>query len=61
MRNNVSVTDTAGANYDGLQPAYAPDWVIETGYTHNMSIGSATLRAHNDWRWESSWFADLRA
>jgi iron complex outermembrane receptor protein len=55
---NVSVTDTAGANYDGLQPAYAPDWVIETGYTHNVPIGSATLRAHIDWRWESSWFAD---
>jgi iron complex outermembrane recepter protein len=55
---NVNVVDTAGNNYNGLQPAYAPDWVIETGYTHNMPIGSATLRAHIDWRWESSWFAD---
>jgi iron complex outermembrane receptor protein len=55
---NVNVVDTAGNNFDGLQPAYAPDWVIETGYTHNMPIGSATLRAHIDWRWESSWFAD---
>jgi iron complex outermembrane recepter protein len=55
---NVNVVDTAGNNYDGLQPAYAPDWVFETGYTHNMPIGSATLRAHIDWRWESSWFAD---
>lgn len=55
---NVNVVDTAGNNFDGLQPAYAPDWVIEAGYTHNMPIGSATLRAHIDWRWESSWFAD---
>jgi iron complex outermembrane receptor protein len=55
---NVNVVDTAGNNFNGLQPAYAPDWVIETGYTHNMPIGSATLRAHIDWRWESSWFAD---
>jgi iron complex outermembrane recepter protein len=55
---NVNVVDTAGNNFNGLQPAYAPDWVIEAGYTHNMPIGSATLRAHIDWRWESSWFAD---
>jgi iron complex outermembrane receptor protein len=55
---NVNVVDTDGNNFNGLQPAYAPDWVIETGYTHNMPIGSATLRAHINWRWESSWFAD---
>jgi iron complex outermembrane recepter protein len=55
---NVNVVDTDGNNFNGLQPAYAPDWVIETGYTHNMPIGAATLRAHINWRWESSWFAD---
>ncbi len=55
---NVNVVDTAGNSYDGLQPAYAPDWVIETGFTHNMPIGSATLRLHINWRYESSWFAD---
>ena len=55
---NVDVVDTNGKNYDGLQPAYAPDWTVEAGYTHNMPVGSATLRAHIDWRFESSWFAD---
>jgi iron complex outermembrane receptor protein len=28
------------------------------GYTHNMRIADAVLRAHIDWRFESSWFAD---
>src|SRR5882762_9610068 len=55
---NVDVVDTNGNNYDGLQPAYAPDWTVEAGYTHNMPLGVATLRAHIDWRFESSWFAD---
>ena len=55
---NVSVTDPTGKSFDGLQPAYAPDTTAQVGYTHNMPIGSATLRAHIDWRFESSWFAD---
>lgn len=55
---NVNVVDSAGNNYDGLAPAYAPDWVVEAGYTHNTPIGSATLRAHIDWRFESAWYAD---
>ena len=55
---NIDVVDTSGVNYNGLATAYAPDWVIETGYTHNMPLGSATLRAHIDWRFESKWWAD---
>lgn len=55
---NEEVIDTNGTNFNGLQPAYAPDWTVAAGYTHNMPIGSATLRAHIDWRFESSWFAD---
>ena len=55
---NSSVTDTNGASYDGLQPAYAPDLTAMAGYTHNTPIGSANLRAHIDWRFESSWYAD---
>ena len=55
---NVDVVDTGGNNYDGLQPAYAPDWVIEAGFTHNIPLANATLRAHINWRFESSWFAD---
>jgi iron complex outermembrane recepter protein len=55
---NVNVVDTSGKSYDGLQPAYAPDLTAMAGYTHNMPIGDANLRAHIDWRFESSWFAD---
>jgi iron complex outermembrane recepter protein len=55
---NVDVVDTGGVSYDGLQPAYAPDWVIETGFTHNIPLANATLRAHINWRFESSWYAD---
>jgi iron complex outermembrane receptor protein len=55
---NIDVVDTNGVNYNGLATAYAPDWVIETGYTHNMPLGSATLHAHIDWRFESKWWAD---
>ncbi len=55
---NVDVVDTTGNNYDGLSPSYAPDWTVEAGYTHNTPVGAATLRAHVDWRFESSWYAD---
>jgi len=47
---------TRGNNYDGLQPAYA-----RTGCSRPYSTTCRlvpTLRAHIDWRWESSWFAD---
>ena len=47
-----------GQNYDGYQLAYAPDLQAIAGYTHNMPIGNATIRAHIDWRFESSWYAD---
>ena len=55
---NVDFVTPAGQNYDGLQLAYAPDLTAMSGYTHNMPVGDATLRAHIDWRFESSWYAD---
>jgi iron complex outermembrane receptor protein len=55
---NANVQDTNGTSYNGLQTAYAPDLTAMAGFTHNMPIGSANLRAHIDWRFESSWFAD---
>lgn len=55
---NKDFTTPDGTNYDGLQLAYAPDWTATAGYTHNIPIGDAVLRAHIDWRFESSWFAD---
>jgi iron complex outermembrane receptor protein len=45
-----------GQNYRGYQVSYAPDLTALVGYTHNMPLGSATLRAHIDWRYESSWW-----
>jgi len=55
---NVDVVDTNGNNYNGLAPAYTPDWVIQAGYTHSFPVGSAFLRAHVNWRYESKWWAD---
>jgi iron complex outermembrane receptor protein len=55
---NVDFVTPSGANYDGLQPSYAPDWTGDAGYTHNVPLGNATLRTHVNWRYESSWFAD---
>ena len=54
---NIDVVDPAGNNVDGLQPAYAPDFTILAGYTHNIPLGSATLHAHTNWRYESGWWA----
>jgi len=55
---NVDVVDPTGKSFDGLQPAYAPDTTAQFGYTHNIPLGAAALRAHIDWRYESSWYAD---
>jgi iron complex outermembrane receptor protein len=53
---NVNFITPAGQNFDGYQLAFAPDLTASVGYTHNMPIGNATLRAHVDWRYESSWW-----
>ena len=60
MHVHVTTTSTTpnGQNYDGYQLAYAPDWTSLIGYTHNVPLGDATLRAHIDWSFESSWFGD---
>jgi len=55
---NVEFVTPAGLSYNGLSPAYAPDLQAMAGYTHNMPLGEATLRAHIDWRFESSWYAN---
>lgn len=55
---NEDFTTPTGDNFDGLQLVYAPDWQAVAGYTHNMPLAAGTLRAHIDWRYESSWFAD---
>jgi iron complex outermembrane receptor protein len=55
---NEDFTTPNGENYDGFQLAYAPDWTGLIGYTRNMQIGEATLRAHIDWSYESSWYGD---
>jgi iron complex outermembrane recepter protein len=55
---NVDVVDPLGINYDGLSPPYSPDWTAEAGFTHSIPVGNAMVRAHVDWRFESSWYAD---
>jgi iron complex outermembrane receptor protein len=55
---NKEFTTPNGENYDGFQLAYAPDWTGIIGYTRNMPIGDAMLRAHIDWAYEDSWFGD---
>jgi iron complex outermembrane receptor protein len=53
---NVDFVTPQGQSYDGYQVAYAPDLTATAGYTHNTPVGDATLRAHIDWRFESSWW-----
>jgi iron complex outermembrane receptor protein len=55
---NVDFVTPDGVSFDGKQLAYAPDLTAMAGYTHNMAVGNAILRAHIDWRFESSWYAD---
>ena len=55
---NKDVVDIAGHNYDGLSPPYSPDYTAVAGFTHSTPLGDAMLRAHIDWRFESSWYAD---
>lgn len=57
-RNKDVIDPTTGISYDGLSPPYSPDWTAAAGFTHNFPVGDATVRAHIDWRFESSWFAD---
>jgi iron complex outermembrane recepter protein len=53
---DVDFVTPQGQSYAGYQIAYAPDLTVMGGYTHNIPLGSATLRAHLDWRFESSWW-----
>jgi iron complex outermembrane recepter protein len=53
---DVNFVTPQGQNYAGYQIAYAPDLTAAAGYTHNIPLGQATLRAHLDWRYESSWW-----
>jgi iron complex outermembrane receptor protein len=56
---NVDVFDPqAGHDWNGLALAYAPDWVVQAGYTHNLPLGHGNLRMHVNGRWESKWWAD---
>lgn len=55
---NVNVVDPSGTSYDGLAPAYTPDWVILGGYMHLIPLGSGDLQARVNWRYESRWWAD---
>jgi iron complex outermembrane recepter protein len=51
---DVDFVTPQGQSYAGYQIAYAPDLTAAAGYTHNIPLGEAMLRAHLDWRFESS-------
>jgi iron complex outermembrane recepter protein len=53
---DVDFVTPQGQDYAGYQIAYAPDITATAGYTHNIPLGTAVLRAHIDWRFESSWW-----
>ena len=53
---NVDFVTPQGQSYEGYQVGYAPDLTATAGFTHNTPVGDATLRAHIDWRFESSWW-----
>ncbi len=56
---NVDVFDPhAGHDWNGLAPAYTPDWVVQMGYTHSIALSQGTLRLHANGRYESKWWAD---
>ena len=55
---NVDFITPDGKNYDGYQIAYAPDLTATAGYTHNIPIGQATLRARIFWQFSSSFYGD---
>ena len=55
-RNKDFITPN-GADFSGLQPPYAPDWMLIGSYTRSFDLGTATLDATIAGRYESSWFA----
>jgi iron complex outermembrane receptor protein len=57
-RNQDVADPFSGKNYDGLSTPYSPDYTVALGYTRNVPVGAAMVRAHIDWRFEGSWYAD---
>jgi len=53
---NADFVTPQGQDYAGYQVGYAPDITGIVGYTHNIPLGTATLSAHIDWRYESGWW-----
>src|SRR5262249_10596176 len=53
---DVDFVTPQGQDYAGYQISYAPDITAIAGYTHNIPLGSATLKLHLDWRFESAWW-----
>lgn len=52
---------TGGANLNGLQLQYAPDWTVTAGYQHDFHFGGGYgyLRARVDTRFEDRFFGDF--
>lgn len=56
-RNKNFVTPN-GVSYDGLAPAYAADWTLSAGVSHDFALRSGYIRAATDVYSESHWWAD---
>jgi iron complex outermembrane recepter protein len=56
-RNKNFVTP-GGNSFDGLAPAYAADWTVSAGVSHDFHVGPGYIRAATDVYSESHWWAD---
>jgi iron complex outermembrane receptor protein len=48
-----------GDNYSGNSIAFAPDWTITAGYSHDFRLSAGYIRARGDVRYESSYWGDF--
>lgn len=48
-----------GTDFSGNSIAFAPDWTISTGYSHDFQLSSGYIRARADARYESSYWGDF--
>lgn len=60
-RNDKFIIPSTGANFNGLQLQYAPDWTVTAGYHHDFPLNEnfGYIRASVDTRFESRFWGDF--
>lgn len=53
------IPGVGGANLDGLQLQYAPDWTVVGGYSQHFDFGNGSLQLRADARYESSFWGNF--